>query len=193
MKILNELKTKTQGQKTYEIKKIYDFLKTDMGDLELLYAVNLWYKSECNIKKFYESYDSSIFKADEIMRKTKLRDYIRGAKASDVRKLCRNLDRAIFHDLKWLDVPMDDLVNIFISFNFLEHNVITLDRLRKVSKKVNYKINKRKSFVYITNNKTGKQVKILNMEKDNEAHVLLYNPYYPKSYKEVNINDNKKQ
>ena len=189
MKILNEIKTKTNGQKTYEITKIYDFLKTDMGDLELLYAVNLWYKSQCDPVKFFEEYDSTIFKEDDIMRKTKLRNYIRGAKASDVRKLCRNLDRAIANNLDWLSLPMDDLVNLFIGFNFQEHNIIKLDRLRKVSKKVNYKINKRKSFVHITNNRIGKEVLILKMVPESDTQVMLYEPYYPKSFKKKEVVD----
>lgn len=187
MKVLENVNVKTSGQTPYEIEKIYDFLRTDMGDLELLYAVNLWYKSQCDTKRFFENYDSTVFEEDNVMRKTKLRDYIRGAKASDVRKLCRNLDRAIANNLDWLDLPMDDLVNLFIGFNFLDQNIITLDKLRKVSKKINYKINKRKDFVYITNNKTGKQMIILKMDPNNDLHVLLYEPYNPKSFKKRKV------
>ena len=187
MKVLENVNVKTKGQTPYEIEKIYDFLRTDMGDLELLYAVNLWYKSQCDPKRFFENYDSTVFEEDSVMRKTKLRDYIRGAKASDVRKLCRNLDRAIANNLDWLDLPMDDLVNLFIGFNFLDQNIITLDKLRKVSKKINYKINKRKDFVYITNNKTGKQMIILKMDPNNDLHVLLYEPYNPKSFKKRKV------
>lgn len=187
MKVLENVNVKTSGQTPYEIEKIYDFLRTDMGDLELLYAVNLWYKSQCDAKRFFENYDSTVFEEDSVMRKTKLRDCIRGAKASDVRKLCRNLDRAIANNLDWLDLPMDDLVNLFIGFNFLDQNIITLDKLRKVSKKINYKINKRKDFVYITNNKTGKQMIILKMDPNNDLHVLLYEPYNPKSFKKRKV------
>ena len=187
MKVLENVNVKTSGQTPYEIEKIYDFLRTHMGDLELLYSVNLWYKSQCDAKRFFENYDSTVFEEDSVMRKTKLRDYIRGAKASDVRKLCRNLDRAIANNLDWLDLPMDDLVNLFIGFNFLDQNIITLDKLRKVSKKINYKINKRKDFVYITNNKTGKQMIILKMDPNNDLHVLLYEPYNPKSFKKRKV------
>lgn len=181
MKILNEIETKTKGQPAYEIKKIYDFLKTNMGDLELLYAINLWYKSGCDAVKFFEEYDSTIFKEDDIMRKTKLRDYIRGAKANDVRRLCRNLDRAIANNLDWLDLPMDDLVNLFIGFNFQDYNIITVDKLRKVCKKINYKLNKRKEFIYLTNNNTGKRMIMLKTLPDDDKIVVLYEPYYPKS------------
>ena len=82
---------------------------------------------------------------------------------------------------------MDDLVNLFIGFNFLDQNIITLDKLRKISKKINYKINKRKDFVYITNNKTGKQMIILKMDPNNDLHVLLYEPYNPKSFKKRKV------
>ena len=189
MKVLENVNVKTNGQTPYEIEKIYDFLRTDMGDLELLYAVNLWYKSQCDAKRFFESYDSTVFEEDNIMRKTKLRDYIRGAKASDVRKLCRNLDRAIANNLDWLDLPMDDLVNLFIGFNFQDYNVIPVDRLRKVCKKINYKLNKRKEYIYLTNNNTGKRLIMLRTLSNDDKIVVLYEPYYPKSYvkkKEIN-------
>ena len=182
MKLLENVNIRTKGQPAYEIKKIYDFLKTNMGDLELSYAVNLWYKSGCDAVKFFEEYDSTIFKEDDIMRKTKLRDYIRGAKANDVRRLCRNLDRAIANNLDWLDLPMDDLVNLFIGFNFQDYNIITVDKLRKVCKKINYKLNKRKEFIYLTNNNTGKRMIMLKTLNNDDKIVVLYEPYYPKSY-----------
>lgn len=183
MKILNDVKTKTKGQPAYDIIKLYDFLRTNIGDLELLYAVNLWYKSGCDPVKFFEEYDSTIFKLEDgKIRKTKLRDFIRGAKANEVRKLCRNLDRAIANNLDWLDLPMDDLVNLFIGFNFLEQNLITLERLRKVAKKINYKVNKKKDLVFITNNNTGK--KMITLKIIDDTHVVLFEPYYPNRKKE---------
>lgn len=108
-----EIKPFLNGQEIIPIRKIQDFLKTTMTDEDIVLGVVKWYKSECNLKKFYETYDGEVFKLGEVEKDTPIRVYLRKAKTSDARKLCKEIFRATFFNLNLFDLHWTTLCRFF--------------------------------------------------------------------------------
>lgn len=108
-----DIKPLLEGQEIIPIRKIQDFLKTTMTDEDIIVGVVKWYKSECNLKKFYETYDGEVFKLGEVDKDTPIRVYLRKAKTRDARRLCKEIFRATFFNLDLFDLNWTTLCRFF--------------------------------------------------------------------------------
>lgn len=129
-----EIKPLLKGQEIIPIRKIQDFLKTTMTDEDIIVGVVQWYKSECNMKKFYEIYDGDVFKKGEVLEDTPIRVYLRTARTRDVRKLCKELFRATFFNLDLFDLDWTTLCRFF--YHSVIKNTISTDMDVRIFKRM---------------------------------------------------------
>ena len=161
-----EIKPFLEGQEIIPIKRIQDFLKTTMTDEDIILGVVKWYKSECNLKKFYETYDGEVFKLGNVEKDTPIRVYLRKAKTSDVRKLCKEIFRATLFNLDLFDLEWSTLCRFFYHSIIEDTNAPTMDlrtfkRMVKIANSLT-DIQEAKSIITVITKKSKCKFKIKN-------------------------------
>lgn len=136
-----EIKPFLKGQEIIPIRKIKDFLKTTMTDEDIIVGVVQWYKSECNMKKFYEIYDGDIFKKGKVEEDTPIRLILKTARTKDVRKICKEIFRATFFNLDLFDLDWTTLCRFF--YHSVIENNVSPDMSVRVFKRMMYLANSR--------------------------------------------------
>lgn len=147
-----DIKPFLEGQEIIPIRKIQDFLKTTMTDEDIIVGVVKWYKSECNLKKFYETYDGEVFKLGEVDKDTPIRVYLRKAKTRDARKLCKEIFRATFFNLDLFDLEWPTLCRFFYHSIIEDTIAPTMDikTFKRMMKTANFLVNIKEAKSVIT-------------------------------------------
>lgn len=113
---LPDIKPLRKGQRPYKIVSIRDFLYSSMDDIDIVIAINNWYDSRCENEKFYAVYNNITFnmKPKNLWVVSPLRDILLIDDTKNVRKLCKYAEKAMSHNLQWLDsIEQADAYNFF--------------------------------------------------------------------------------